>query len=567
MKRDPAALSRKPYDLVVVGGGIFGVCAAWDATLRGLSVALLEQGDFCCATSANSYKIVHGGIRYLQQGDFPLVRESSHERSALLRTAPHLIHPLPIVIPTYGYGMKGKPILRSGFLLYDMLTLDRNRGIKDPQRRIPRGKFLSRREVLNHFPDLPAEGLTGAAVMCDAQMYNPPRLALSFLRSAVDLGAQVANYVQVRGFTRESSGVNGVDAVDLLSGVRIQIRARMVLNTAGPWASRLLEDAGGLALKKKPSFSRDVGLVIDRPLMNTYGLACSALTKDVEALIDRGGRHLFILPWKDHTLVGVWHKVYTGPPDEFSVSNNELNTFIEEANGAYPGLQLKISDVSTVITGLILFGSGSQDKDKHSFAKRSILVDHAKEHGIEGLITLIGVRATTARSMAEKAVNLILKKLGLPKVPCRTSKTPIFGGRIESIEKLMNEAIDQAPELITPQTIRSLVRNYGSEYKAILKYFEEDPDLGRPVGTSHVIAAEVTHAVREEMAQTLQDVVLRRTDLGTGVDPGEESLSACARTMAGDLGWDPDRIQKEVATAKAFFAHRGSNKNFKVYQP
>ena len=337
MRRDTAELSRKHYDLVVVGGGIFGVCAAWDAALRGLSVALLERGDFGHATSANSYKIVHGGIRYLQQLDFPLVLESSRERTALLRIAPHLIHPLPIVVPTYGYGMKGKPLLRSGFFLYDLLTFQRNWGIKDPQRRIPPGRFLSSAEVLDCFPDLPPEGLTGGAVMHEAQMFNPPRLAVSFLRAAVERGADVANYVQVDDFLVKEGKVVGVRATDLQATARIEVRGRMVLNAAGPWASTLLESSLGLHLEKKPSFSRDVGLVLNRPWIHSYGLACSAMSKDVDAVIDRGSRHLFLLPWRDYTLTGVWHKAYSGTPDRFSTKPTSAETcgvFPQSSRGA-----------------------------------------------------------------------------------------------------------------------------------------------------------------------------------------------------------------------------------------
>ena len=197
MKRNIAALCGQRYDLVVVGGGIFGVCCAWDAVQRGLSVALVERGDFAQATSANHFKIAHGGLRYLQHADVHRIRESSHERSALLRIAPHLNYPLPVVIPTYGHGIKGKEILRAGFLLYDLLTSDRNRGIRDPKRRIPPGSFLSRSEALDLFPGLSKNNLTGAAIFSDGQIYNPPRLALSFLRSATDGGCNAANYAEV----------------------------------------------------------------------------------------------------------------------------------------------------------------------------------------------------------------------------------------------------------------------------------------------------------------------------------------------------------------------------------
>ena len=185
MKRDLSRLADREFDLVVIGGGIFGACAAWDAAQRGLSVALIERGDFCGATSANHLKMVHGGIRYLQHGDIYRLRQSSGERRAFLRIAPHLVRPLPVVIPTYGNGMKGKTVLRLGMGVYDLLTADRNRGIADPARHIPPGSSIGRGDVLRMFPGLPTRGLTGAGVFCDGQIYNPPRLVFAILQSAV----------------------------------------------------------------------------------------------------------------------------------------------------------------------------------------------------------------------------------------------------------------------------------------------------------------------------------------------------------------------------------------------
>src|SRR6185312_6461503 len=194
MRRDLSALSTGEFDLLVVGGGICGAAAAWDAAQRGLSVALVERGDFSGATSAESLKVVHGGIRYLQHLDLPRVRESSRERSALLRIAPHLVHPFPFVVPAYGHGMRGPEALAAAFLAWAVLTADRNRGIPDPDRRVPRGRIVSRREVLDWFPQLEQKDLTGAGMFWDGQMYNPPRLVWSFVRSALRAGAVAANH-------------------------------------------------------------------------------------------------------------------------------------------------------------------------------------------------------------------------------------------------------------------------------------------------------------------------------------------------------------------------------------
>jgi glycerol-3-phosphate dehydrogenase len=243
-RRKPASLADQTFDLIVIGGGVFGACAARDAARRGLDVALIERGDFSGATSARSFKMVHGGIRYLQHLDLARVRQSSADRQTLLRDAPHLVRPLPVVVPTYGHGMQGKAALRAAMALYDLLTADRNAGIADPSRRIPRGRCLSRAEVLDRFPGLPAEGLTGAGVFSDGQMYNPPRLVLAFVRSAASAGAVAANYVEATRILVREGRVEGVEARDVLDGVPFTIRGRAVLNAAGPYAEDLLARSG-----------------------------------------------------------------------------------------------------------------------------------------------------------------------------------------------------------------------------------------------------------------------------------------------------------------------------------
>ncbi|MFQ5963573.1 MAG: FAD-dependent oxidoreductase [Candidatus Scalinduaceae bacterium] len=562
MKRHIQELVEKEYDLVIVGGGIFGVCAAWDAALRGLSVAIVEKNDFCHATSANHLKMVHGGIRYLQHADLCRIRESSRERSALLHIAPHLVRPLPIVIPTYGHGIKGKEFLRVGFVVYDLLTLDRNFGISDPKRRIPRGHFISRREILQLFPDLCENGLTGGAVFFDGQMYNPPRLAMSFLRSAVGAGAEAANYLEVTRFLKKENRVIGVVARDILAGDQLEIRSKAVLNTAGAWSHLLLEKTLGIQLDPKPIYSRDLAFVIPRKLSNNYGFATPLKTKDADAVLDRGGRHIFVAPWRCSTLIGVWHVVFNRIPEEVSVTEEELQGFIDEVNEACPGFALKLKDVSMILTGLTLFGEESkQETTKISFGKRSRLIDHKKEHNIEGLVTLMGVRATTARGKAERAIDLIFEKIENRITKSKTSVTPIYGGQIDCFDDFLNRAIEKGPSSLSSKEMRPLVHNYGSKYQEVLKYIKENPVWVENVGDSTVIKAEIIHAVREEMAQKLADVVFRRTDLGTGGDPGGEALRTCAELIAEELGWDDEKTQAELEEVSVTFQRLGFLKN------
>ena len=538
--------------MIVVGGGIFGICAAWDAVQRGLSVALIEQEDFAGATSANCFKIVHGGLRYLQHADLFRMRESNRELNALLRIAPHLVSPLPIVIPTYGHGLQSKEILRLALLAYDLITCDRNSGLKDPQRRIPRPQFMSRQECLSLFSGLKSEGLTGAVTFHDGHMYSPPRLALAYLKSAVNAGADAVNYVQATDILQRRGGVYGVRARDVLSRDSLEIRGRIVLNAAGPWAERLLWHRMNLRLTPALLYSRDACFVVARPLLKPYALAVQGKTRDPDAVLSRGHRHLFIVPWREHTLIGVWHTVFAGEPGEFTVTAEELQRFLDEINQAYPPLGLTLDDVAMWHAGLVPFGENEAGAADLSYGKRSHLIDHAEAHGVEGLISMIGVRYTTSRGVAQRAIDLVLRKLGKPVPKSTTAITPLYGGRIDRFAEFLCAAVDSRPVTVPPEAMRALVQNHGSAYREVLRYLD-DPRCGETLGTSTVLKAEVIYAVREEMAQKLADVVFRRTDLGTGGFPGAMALTQCAELMASELAWTDSRLRQELDEVNADF--------------
>ncbi|MBV7338380.1 glycerol-3-phosphate dehydrogenase/oxidase [Chloroflexi bacterium TSY] len=565
MQRNTTNLSNKQYDLVVIGGGIFGICAAWDAALRGLSVALLERGDFGHATSANHFKVVHGGIRYLQHADLARIRESSAERTTLLRIAPHLVYPMPFVVPTYGHGLKGSEVMRVGLLLYDACTWDRNRAIQDPTRKIPRSRILSRSETFSLFPQLDSNNLTGAALFYDGQMYNPSRLSLAFIQSAVEAGADVVNYAEAVELCQNRAGdrIQGVVVHDRLTGDEFEIRGHVVLNAAGPWGPWLLASSPELHLKKQPIFSRDAYFVVKRKLVDSCALAIQGQTHDPDALINRGNRHLFLVPWRGYTLIGVWHVVHNGHPNKFTLTASEIEEFIGEIHTSNPALELTLADVSMCHAGLTLFGENEADAIHLSYGKRSILIDHEEEHGVSGLISLIGVRFTTARGMAEKAIDLVCSKLDRDllkrseivhtKLKCRTAVTPIYGGDFESFDDLVSQAKAICPPKIKPEQVKALVHNHGTNFQRILYYIQRDQQSGNPIGDSTVLQAEITHAVREEMAYKLSDVVFRRTDLGTGSHPGQRALETCADLMAQELNWTKERKTRELADVESYF--------------
>lgn len=553
MTRDLSALESTSFDLLVIGGGIFGACAARDAAERGLNVALVERGDFAGATSSQHLKMVHGGIRYLQHADFTRLRESSAERRAWLRTAPHLVQPLPIVVPTYGHGTRGRAFLRAGMRVYDLLTSDRSQGITDPARRVPDTHALSRDEVLREFPELPGRSLTGAGVFFDGQIYHPSRLVLATVASAVRAGACAANYVEVTKLVRKADHITLVHARDALTGGTLEIRAQMVLNAAGPYAERLLARAIGFHLDPRGVYSRDACFVVPRPLLpGPFALAIQGKTRDADARFSRGARHLFLAPWRGHTLVGVWHAVHTLDPDSINVTPRELERFISEANDAWPALGLSLEDVAQWNAGLLPFG-GASGEAQLRFGHRSRLVDHRSTHGIDNLVTLIGVRFTTGRIEASRAVDLVIKKLGREAPLCRTATDPVDGGDIGEFEAFISDARKQTTNRVEPAAIEELARNHGSNWRRVLQRASDEPALARCLPGSTTLRAAVRHAVREEMALTLADVCFRRTHLTTGRYPGLAALRDAAGLMAAELGWDSIRVDREIEAVQSRF--------------
>jgi glycerol-3-phosphate dehydrogenase len=269
--------------------------------------------------------------------------------------------------------------------------------------------------------------------------------------------------------------------------------------------------------------------------------------------VSRPHRHLFLAPWRHATLIGVWHVVHTGAPDAFTVTEEELQAFLDEINAAYPALALTLQDISRWHAGLVLFGENRPGSTDLSYGKRSILVDHTLAHQVQGLISLIGVRATTARGMAARAVDLVCRYLGRKAPRSRTAVTPIWGGQIENFDVFLKQATAQWQHTLPAEVIGSLVRNYGSEYHRLVTEFAANPAWREPLGESTTIKAEVIHGVRQEMAQKLSDIVFRRTDLGTAGHPGDAALQACAELMAAELGWNDARRHQELAEVRAAF--------------
>jgi glycerol-3-phosphate dehydrogenase len=476
VKRALAALDSREFDLLVIGGGIHGAAAAWDATQRGLSVALVEREDFGAGTSWNSLKTIHGGMRHLQRLDLGSLREAARERSALLRIASPLVVPLPFFVPCYGHGARGRAALALGLALQDALTRDRNRGLP-PERAIPPSRTVSAAEALRLLPALEARGLTGAALWHDAQALSSERLLLAFVHAAADGGASVANHVGAVELRRAGGRVTGALLRDELSGRSFELRARTVVNAAGPWAAGL-EARGGTATP----LLRARNLVLRRPSGAPFAVGARS-----------GGRFLFLVPWEGRALVGTSYEPAGSEPSDPLL-------FLEEARSAFPWAGLSAGDLALVHEGLVP-GAGGGD----GLATRGRVVDHAREGGPAGLVSVLGVKYTTARALAERAVDRVVAALGRAAPACRTATTPLAEAR-------------------------------------------------RLEGT---LEERARRAARDEMAVTLADAVLRRLDMGGAGAPGRAETATVARVLAGELGWDAARERAEQAALAAFYASRG----------
>ena len=553
MKRNLIKLSSSHYDLLVIGGGIYGACVAWDATLRGLSVALVDKGDFGAATPANSMKIIHGGLRYLQDGKLKLVRSMTQERTTWMRIAPHLVHPLPFIMPTYDDLLHSKLGLRAALMLNDSLGFDRNRH-QDPQKHLPNGRILSRESTVDKMGWLDPKA-TGGAMWYDAQIHSSERLLISIILAAAQDGATVANYMQVTNFLERDRVVSGVGAMDTITGQAINIRADVVVNCGGAWIDQLLVLLGAHPIAPIYPLSYAINLVIRKlPLNCAIGFPAQGDWAGNSAGNTRRRPTLFVTPWQNFSIVGTWHDQFDGKPQDFRITEEKIQLFIDEVNASYPVTNLTRDDVYHIHSGFLPIDDNHSQNEEIKLLRKSQVHDHARSDGIENLISIVGVKYTAARQVAQKAVDLVLHKLSRPFVNSRTATVPVYGGEIDRFGEFLAQTIAQHHNEISEESIIHLVHSYGSNYPSILNYAAKVPNTMETItANSPVLKAEIIHALREEMAQTLADVACRRTPLGAAGHPDQNTLQACVSLIAAEKGWDRNRCDEEIAAVGSFY--------------
>ena len=544
------ARRRSGYDVAIVGGGIYGAALLWETASRGLRAILLEQKDFACATSANSLKIIHGGIHYLQNFDIPRLRAAVAERRALLRIAPHLVAPLPCLMPTRRALSKGRLAMGLGFALYDLLARRRNEGL-DPLRRIPSSRLLSRAEVLAQLPGLAGQPVTGGACWHDAQAWNTERLVLAFVMSAKGAGAQARNYCRVEGLMREGDAVRGVMVRDAFSGEAETIPAACVVDCRGPWQGEAL--AGAPAAEPAPAWARAYNLVLRRRICDM------AVGLQVPAGEGAGnGRLLFATPWRDGSIIGTWYDQRQLQPGGLGLDGDDIALALAQINRALPGLELRPGDVCRVHVGLL----PCEGLDRHSgeplLKRRHCIRVGRAGTGLAGLIQVQGVKYTTARQVAEETVNQMAALLGRALPATRSHRTPLYGGEMTDLGAWQQDVLGRHGRRWSTRVLRRLMRNYGTTLEAILAYADHEPALAACVpGLDDTLCAELAYVLDHEMVWTLEDLLLRRTDIASFQRPPAAAVDYAATLLATRFAWDAPRRAREVRALLAAWPDEG----------
>ena len=534
------------FDVIVIGAGINGAGIARDAAMRGLKVLLLDKSDIGGGTSSWSTRLIHGGLRYLEHGEFRLVRESLRERSCLLNTCPHLVRPIPLLVPVYEKARRGWWTIRLGMIAYDALSFNKS---------LPGHRMLSVAETLQQAPELNRDGLLGAAVYFDAQVEFAERLVLENVLSAVAHGATVITYARVekpivedgavRGveFTREFTREDRRSSPTVLEGSGVmpgRAYAQIVINAAGPWVDQVLTESNA-------SYARLIGgtkgsHIIVAPFPGSAGTAIY-----IEAETD--GRPFFIIPWNGKYLIGTTDIRHEGDLDDVQISGDEIDYLLRETNRVFPIARLTREQILYAYSGVRPLPFAG-DKDAQSITRRHFIRAHPK---LRGLLSIVGGKLTTYRSLAQETVDLILKKLpaysdrGRParSFDCGTSRDPLPGAATTDFDTFCENFKQHSP--LSEATNDRLLRIYGTRVSLLLNLIENDASLAQVFDSeTGALAAEVVFAFTHELATTLGDCLLRRTMVGLNSSRGLASVEPAGAIARKHLGWSEQRVEQEI---------------------
>ncbi len=521
--RTLAHLGAERFDVLVIGGGITGVGVARDAALRGLSVALVERDDFASGTSSRSSRLVHGGLRYLEHGHLHLVFESSLERRRLLDLAPHLVRPLEFTWPVYEGSRVPRWKLGAGLFLYDLLALFRNVA---PHRR------LDPDEVIEREPMLRTDGLTGGASYYDAAT-DDARLTLATALGAREAGAAVVNHAGVRRLTTLRGRTDGAVVADAITGAETAVRARVVVNAAGPWSDeiRRLDEPGA-----PPAVHGTKGVHITVPRERVGNHAALTLLSPVD------GRVMFILPGETHTIVGTTDTETSATPDDVRASRADVAYLLDAANHFFPAASLTADDVVCAWAGIRPLIAGRFGEDPAGASR-----EHEITVSERGVVSVSGGKLTTYRAMSAEVVDVVERELGNATRSSPTAKVSLPGGDFDSLEQETERALRATGSIARAE---HLVHAYGSRWGAVWSLGEADPRLAEPLGDGlSFTGAELAYGVDAELALTITDLLVRRTKVAFETSDHGRSIAPIAAQIAGArLGWDDAARSAAVAS-------------------
>ena len=542
MKRTLDKFKYSYFDILIIGGGITGAAIAWDASLRGYKVALVEKDDFGHATSMATSKLIHGGLRYLANFEIGLVRESLQERYFLSNNVQHLLRPLPFLFPIYNDISTSRWLIKAGLKLYDFLSIDKVIAGNGFQK-LPHHKWYSREKVLELEPNLPAQGLKGAFLYYDVQNIHPERMNIDFISSAVSKGAVVANYLEMTELVinkiKGKKEVKGIKVVDRLGkGIEFIIQAKVILNCSGPWANLILNKI----IKKKERdtllLSKGIHILIPRR-QNDHAIFIETKNK----------AHFFVLPWLNYTLLGTTDTNYQGSPDDLCVTSGDIENFLSMAQGYY-STDIEKEDILYAYAGIrpLIFDKASLGSgNTYGVSRRHEIIDH-DEDGLDSLVSVLGGKYTTSRALAEKTVNYIQKKYVLGNFLCRSRSTPLKSANYSSsVMECKQNLIKKWGKGFSAELIGHLFEYYGMNCNKILFMAEKSENLKECIDPSNPrIKAEIHYAVHYESAYTLSDFLYRRCGWGNEGLKNIRVLNVVADEMGELLQWSALKKQQEI---------------------
>jgi glycerol-3-phosphate dehydrogenase len=539
MKRNIDTLKNQLFDVLVIGGGIHGAATARECARRGLSTALIEKNDFGSATSANSLKIIHGGLRYLQHLNIKRMRESIISRRMMCELSPHNVRELSCLIPNSGYGLRSNMVMRIGLMLNDCIAFDRNKGIKK-ECRIPSGNILPLSQCKELFPAINWNGMTGGSVWHDAIALNSDRLTLAFVKEAVRNGASAANYLEMQELLVENGSIKGCRAFDTLSNEQVTINARTVVITGGAWNNSLLKTAQ-VSEGKQTLWAKAVNIIVCKPLFKKYaiGLTGEVDYRDQDAVLKKKGRFFFFVPWRGYTMIGTTYKRFDGPYGQIKADRQDIEEALSEVNAIYPAAQLTFEDVTNAHAGLLPMSSLHGDKNGDvQLEKETMVMEYGD--GVKapkGLLSVKSVKFTTAPVVAIETCAKVTRFLQ------RMEKTAL--STEASSSSFISEKYNASPQFVF------LEDRYGKESVNVLPYVmnnREKVSIDPPL-----CLGELDFFLQEEMALKVADVVFRRSELATAECPSDEVLRKISAYLGKQLGWDEQRVEAEIHEVKEHF--------------